>query len=604
MTAPADVRSAGDEVDDDLRDARAALGRRLSSIINELSGRDSVLLDMVWDAQREPAWFDPARVWVTINGAVALADSAHPDDVDPLTVSGRLRHPVIIGMCGHEAAHARSTRWSAWPRTAGRAAVRAAVLLEEPRIEARHLQERPGDRVFLRAAARHIVLPEPDDASAVGDRWRAATGAALVLGRVDAGVLTEAEVRPVYEAVEAALGADDLAALRALWREALDLRDGDQEALLSVARRWVDVVGAEEDEDLPGVGCAAGGPSAAEDAAAGSDGDGSGSEEAAGDDVFASVVASVAEAASTSAQIATGALPDPEQEQRAQEEAARRAARAADEEAARAAAQKASRRVFAPAPTSVRARPHDPVVGRRAPTSDERAAARRLGRALREAQFREPVRTRVSSALPPGRLSGRDAMLGAAQRSLGLPVTARPFRSVRRQQVENPPVALGVAVDVSGSMRPYTGIIASTSWVFAHAAREVEGVAATCAFGSAVTPIVSPGVPPAQVTRFSANDGNHRFTEAARALDGALTLAGGAGARVLVIVSDGHWEPAERGGGARVVKRLADSGVHVLWFCLDAEANVLSGARRAQIAQVSDIPSALSAVLVKALRSA
>ncbi|MFG2210974.1 VWA domain-containing protein [Streptomyces sp. NPDC048638] len=584
-----------ESVDADLLDARRALARRLGSVINTLADRDDVLLTMVWDGTptAEAAWFDPALIKVTVNGALALKDGVHPDQIDPLTVSGRLRHPVIVGMSAHEAGHARSTRWGDWPASAGRAVIRAAVLLEEPRIEARHLQERPADRVFLRACASSIVLPAQRTASPTYDRWRAAAGAALILGRADAGVLSEAEVEPVRTAVVSVLGAADLARLRALWQEVLALADGDQAGLLDVARQWVEVVGADPDDDLPGIGCAAGEPHEVSDSAA--DGD-----------VLGPAVAHVAVAASVHAQISTGAMPDPEQQRRLQEAADLREKERQAEDAAQQAARQAARRVFpsAPAPTSHRSRPRNPVRGRRAPTALERAAARRLGAALARAQFRDTARIRVACALPPGRLSGRDAMLGAAQRALGVPVTARPFRARKRQRTDDPPVAVGVAVDVSGSMGAYTSIIASTAWMFAHGTREVAGKAATVAFGTAVTPIVSPGQPPAQVTEFLANDGNHRFTEAANALDGALGLSRPDGARVLVIVSDGHWELEERIGGERLVRRLAKAGVHVLWFCLDPGSDVLPGAHRLDVSQVTDIPAALSAALVSALRNA
>ncbi|MFB8401166.1 VWA domain-containing protein [Streptomyces sp. NPDC055912] len=597
MNSTTTADDSRDELADaDLAEARDALGRRLATIINSLADRTDVLLDMVWDRSdsADAAWFDSELIAVTVNGAVALDQDTHPDDVDPLTVSGRLRHPVIIGMSAHEAAHARSTQWNAWRSAAGPAVIKAAVLLEEPRIEARHLQERPGDRVFLRACARNIVLPPQSAPSAVAQRWRAAAAAALVLGRVDAGVLTPADAEPVRVAVKAALGALDLAKARKLWLEVLALADGDQDGLLDVARRWVELVGAQEDDEFPGVGCAAGTPEPA--------GEGASAPGGADADPLGVAVSSVTAAVSIAAQISTGALIDPEETRRHEEEAALRNSRARAEESARSAAEASARRVFAPAPSSARARARNPVSGHRHPTPQERVAARRLGAALLKAQFRDPTRTRVPSFAPPGRLSGRDAMLGAAQRSMGLPVTARPFRATVRQHSEEPPVAVGVAVDVSGSMKAYTSVLASTAWTFAHGTQEISGTAATVAFGSAVTPVVSPGRPPTQVSTFTADDASHRFTEAVNALDGALGLARPVGARVLVIVSDGHWEPAERRGGERLVKRLVTAGVHVLWFCLDPRSEVLPGAQRLSIRSVADIPTALSGALITALR--
>ncbi|MFF9786291.1 VWA domain-containing protein [Streptomyces nigrescens] len=585
-------------MDDDLVEAREALARRMGSVINTLAERDDVLLDMVWDREDTPApaWFDPQLVKVTINGSIALDEDTHADDVDPLTASGRLRHPVLLGMACHEGGHARSTHWGAWAASAGRATVRAAELLEEPRIEARHLQERPDDLVFLRACAQNIVLPSPHGPDHA-DRWRAAATAALILGRVDAGVLSKREAEPVRAEAAKVLGSKDLAVLRTLWRRALKLTDGDQAGLLRVARRWVEVVGADEHDDLPGAGCAAGDPGPA---APGGDGGATGGQE----DALGAAVAAVVRPVSVAAQIQTGALVDPEETRRNEEAAERAQQRKRAEESAQRTAQDAARRVFAPSPSSVRARPLSPVCGRRVPTAEERVAARRLGAALLAAQFREPARIRVASAVPPGRLSGRDAMLAVAQRSRNMPVTARPFRAKVRQRTEEPPISVGVAVDVSGSMGQYTSILASASWIFAHGTHEVAGTAATVAFGSAVTPIVSPGQRPAQVTEFTANDGTHRFSEAVNALDGALHLSRPVGARVLAVVSDGHWEPVELRGGERLVQRLARAGVRVLWFCLDPRSKVLPGAYRVPVGDVADIPSALSTALVAALRNA
>lgn len=599
-TLPADDPSHA--ADPDLAEARDALGRRLGQIINDLASRKDVLLTMEWDPEpgADIAWFRPDMAWVTINGCRALEADTHPDDVDPLTVSGRLRHPVVVGLCAHEGAHARHTRWPReWEPGTGRAVRRAAVLLEEPRIEAAHVRQHPGNRVFLRASARNIQLPDPTAPSPVADRWQAATAMALVLGRVDAGVLTESETRPVADQVEAALGPADTAALRMLVREAIAAADEDQDTLLDIARRWVDLVGADEDEDVPGTGCAAGGPAAG--AGSGTTGADDGG---AGPSLLADAVASVTQAVSVDAQVSTGALPDPADQERQEAETARQAAARAAEHTAQAGARRAAQRVFAPAPSAVPDPEDEPVIGHRPPTSQERVMARQLGEALRKAQFRGPVYVARPSAQPPGRLSGREAMLGAAQRALDLPVTARPFRQRVRVRSTQPPVTVGMAIDVSRSMARHTDVLASSAWAFAQAAQETGGQAATVAFGASVTPIVSPGQPPRLVTQFQANAGTHRFTEAAAALDGALGLANGAGARVLVIVSDGVWEPQERTGGARAVARLAERGVHVLWICADGIAQVLPHARRIDITDVTQIPAALGSALVAALGTA
>ena len=593
---PAETPAPAAEVDADLLDAQLALAHRLGRIINELAGRKDVLLSMVWDraASAIPAWFDPTMVWVTVNGVRALGEGTHPDDVNPLTLSGRLAHPVIVGMAAHEAGHARSTLWGDWAPGTGRAVVEAAALLEEPRIEGRHLSQRPDDLVFLRAMARHIVIPGLTNETVLAERWQAATATTLIISRVDAGVLTEAETLPLRIQLTAVLGAADFEALRGVGRDALALADGDQAGLAELARRWVEIVGADKDDEMTGGGCASGSPDARQD-----DGEG----ESRGNAITAAVEALV-EAVSTAAQVSTGALPDPVEAERLKQAAEAAALEHATEDAARADADTAAFRVFPPVHADVRAPGRSPVKGRRNPTDVERATARRLGEALRRARFREATVTRRDSAVPPGRLSGREAMQAVAQRSQGMAVTARPFRQRVRTRAPEPPIQVGVAVDISSSMQAYTKVLASTAWAFAQAAHETGGRAATVAFGQSVTAIVRPGQVPGHVTEFHAPDGTERFMDACAALDGALGLANGTGARVLVIVSDGYWTKEEKRGGARMVKRLAERGVHVLWVCLNPSALVLPHARRITASGVEDIPAELSRALVAALGSA
>ncbi|MFJ4680488.1 VWA domain-containing protein [Kitasatospora sp. NPDC088783] len=567
-----------------LLQARHDLAVRLGTVVNSLADRRDILLDMVWDDSPGAviAQFDPGRAAVTVNGLRVLDQDTHPDHVDPATLTGRLRHPVLFGATCHEAGHARSSRWAPWPDSARPAEVQSAALLEEARIEHRHLQHRPDDRIYLRASATHVLLPKGGP-TVRETRWQAATAVALILGRVDAHVLTEQETEPVRAQVVEILGEVDTQALRALVREALALADSDQEGLLAVARRWVEVVGVDPDAALPTTACTADGHDPA-DSASGED--------------LAGLVADLVREVSTDAQITTGALPDPA----AVNQAALAAQATAAEQRAAQDAQQAAQQVFAPAPTG-RPAAGDPRRGTRPPTAAETAAARRLGKVLQRAAFRGTTTTRLGSATPPGRLSGRDALLATAQRTMGMPQTAQPFRRIQRRPAPNPPIHVAVAVDVSNSMSPYAQVIASFAWTIAHAAHATGGRAATVAFGSAVTPIVDPHRPPTRVTQFAPNFACHRFTEAAQALDGALGLADGDGARVLVVVSDGQWESPERTGGTRAVQRLTRKGAHVLWVCLAEDTAPLPGTARVNAATLADIPQALAHTLTALLRT-
>ena len=136
---------------------------------------------------------------MTVNGDAALGD-AHPNDVDPLTRAGRLRHPVLIGVAAHEGAHSRVTRWRAdVPDGTPPIVVRVAALLEEPRAEARQILFRPGDRLYLRSAAAHLIsVPagSSGDGTAPLTRWQAAKAFTLLCGRAAASVFDDNDVAP------------------------------------------------------------------------------------------------------------------------------------------------------------------------------------------------------------------------------------------------------------------------------------------------------------------------------------------------------------------------------------------------------------------------
>lgn len=122
-------------------------------------------------------------------------------------------------------------------------------------------------------------------------------------------------------------------------------------------------------------------------------------------------------------------------------------------------------------------------------------------------------------------------------------------------------------------------------------------------FGEVVTPIVTPGRPPARVTRFSAHDGMEAFVEATQALDGALTLATGTGARLLIAVTDGHLVGAgQLSEGERLVRRLTAAGVRVVHLSLDGtRTRPLAGALLAELGAAEQALDVIASAVVAAL---
>ena len=68
----------------------------------------------------------------------------------------------------------------------------------------------------------------------------------------------------------------------------------------------------------------------------------------------------------------------------------------------------------------------------------------------------------------------RGALAADAQRAAGALPTAEPFTRTTRRAVPTPPLRLGIACDVSGSMVEFAGPVASAAWILAHAARHTR----------------------------------------------------------------------------------------------------------------------------------
>ena len=424
----------------------------------------------------------------------------------------------------------------------------AATALEESRIEARQVTRRPGDRAWLRACTCQIVIGDFTAASAPpASAAEAGLAAALILAREDAGILESAEAEPVAQAVAAVIGEDKLGQLRQVWREARRTRDDDTRGMVRLGRRWCRLLGVAPDQPAPKAGPAeAGGPPSPVATAVG--------------EATARV-----EDASRAEFAPPPPFPSGEAEAR---EAERQARRAAGD---------ASARVFARDPGTPPAAPRAPAAS---PPRNEQAAARRLARALREASAGGRAETVITSATPPGRLRMRHAVTADAQRAAGAMPTARPFTRVERRRVPAPPLAVGVACDVSGSMSGSTGPVASTAWILARATASLPAArTATVTYGRDVRPVTYPGATPARVAEFSAAGKYEDFTRAVSALDGALGLARPGATRILVIVSDGRYKGTQHADGQKLITRLAASGYLVIWIAPSDTANTMAGAR-------------------------
>lgn len=544
-----------------------------------IADRDDLLVTIAPGAGRgAPACLLPAEAMIEID-AVHLG-GLDPETLRPDLAEDRERYGAVWGLFTHECAHGRHSVWDP-PAGASPGAVAAAELLEESRIEAAQVAARPQDRHWLRASACALILadtptrpptgdPDDPDGRAEVTRAVAARSAALLLARRDGGVLTAAEVGDVEATVTAVLGEDTLAELRTVWRGAPTAPAGDPEklaeAMVALGHRWCEALGTDPDQTdgLPAPHRAHPGPGAPGPGTPGPGGGASsGADEPDPDPRVRDLVEAVTKAArEVAAHVATEKAPlDP---------AAERRARAAAERSAVDRTAKQADQVFGGHGSTFTG--ETMTRGTREPTPAERSAARVVGRSVSTAGVPDKVTTRTGSTVPPGRLRMRGARAADAQRAAGATVTAEPFVRTTRATVPAPPLRVGIACDVSGSMGAFAGPVASAAWILAAATRhsQVPATSATVIFGCEVRAITHPGTCPPRVTDFYAADGTEVPSHAIDALDGALSLARSDGARLLVIVSDGRFGlNGERARAQARVDRLRATGAAVLWLTPD-----------------------------------
>lgn len=610
--------TTGDSTAPDLAaDAWLALSAAMTDAVPDIADREDLIVTIAPGAGHgSPACFLPHHATVEVDGTHLGID---PATVHPHDPRDRARYPAAWGLLTHEAAHARHTTWTllastppattpdgatpdaatTQPPAAGPAVMDAAMLLEETRIEAAQIRRRPDDRHWLRASATGLILadtigthPEdPDRVPPTLTAWAAARAAALILARVDAGILTVAETAAVTDTVTDALGEDTLTALRGLWTAALDVGDDDRATMLDLARRWCHELGT--DPDTP-PDCTI--PDGSVDSG---DGDGDSDDSASADapTSAAELEKAIRKAlAAVAAGVAGEAAPVPPMTPAA---AAREAKTTALTDA-----EAAALRVFGGSGHTRTGRTR--TAGTRPPTDAEQAAARALSRALTTAGRRDRTATTLTSPTPPGRLRMRGALAADAQRAAGAAPTAEPFSRTVRRSVPTPPLRLGIACDVSGSMSAVTAPVASAAWILARAAHltPMTTTTATLIFGNRVRAITRPGIAPALVTEFAARDGYEDITTAIDALDHSLGLSRPGAARLLVIVSDGAFDPDQTTTGQARTDRLVATGCSVLWLDPYGWCRPFRGATVHRLTDPAATAQAIGRAATAALRAA
>lgn len=247
------------------------------------------------------------------------------------------------------------------------------------------------------------------------------------------------------------------------------------------------------------------------------------------------------------------------------------------------------------------------IVNTRLPEHDDHALASGIAKTLRQARWRAPKKYTKHSKFPPGRLDTRAALTSAAQRSMGIPVTAEPFRQVIRKKQEGPPVIMGLMCDVSGSMQESSEPMGQFAWACSHAVPRAGGKFASVIFGHTVQALVAPGERLNQVPLFKANAGYENAGPAFASLGGGLQFFGRVeGVKVLIISSDGYWRNPQVRQGIEWIRQLEKHGVHVFWlpFARGVEPQLRMGGTLIELETPSEAPKVLLKKINEEVRKA
>jgi hypothetical protein len=527
-------------------------GRTIGELANKWSMRDDIVAYVGPGAGGEaPACFSPTTAEVEVNVDIAFGFGVKPEEVERLKErKAQYEFPKGTGAIMHEAFHARFSRWSMPQAHAELKSdeYQALVLLEESRIEYQGLKSMPNARPFLRACAMEIVIGDIKEDMEKQTATKSLTNLiGLVHARIDAGILEEHEVAVVMDMVADQIPANVIEQLRTIAVSA-QAHESHKDAtdLYPLAIEWARIVRelAKERGD--------------------EEGNNSGMGEAL-KKIMSDVLDAMKEASEEVSANNFGDLADQEQNEDMKEEVKGKANDAKEQHENRDIASE----VFSKSSGAGSTKSNSKLLDVRSPNTDELIAAVTIGQWLEKAKYRERDEHEIASVLPPGRLRTRAIVQNEALKSRGVNQRVEAFRRTVRKHTDDPTLHVGVMVDISGSMGSAMQPMATTAWVMAEAVNRIQGECAMVYFGNDVFPTLKAGQRLKDVSVYSAPDGTEKFGKAFSALDGALNLIHGNGARLLVVVSDGEYTSDESRKALEVVAKCKEAGVAILWLPFD-----------------------------------
>lgn len=480
------------------------------------------------------------------------------------TPSGRLPaeylQATLFAILLHETGHATFSQYITedWFTELTPYERKIMTVFEELRCERQQLGRVGLGGALIRRAADVVVDPTRVAADIAASRDEGgkvhipnlALNSTLCLGRISYDVFLEREVATLARLVETTVGDDRYEQMRLLWDEFSGIRELDPAAMTSVVRRWAELFPSARDGSRvhSSVGDLVEPPeSPGDDSAGGGAGEDDGGFEEEETLALPGLADELAEEVRRSG---ASAEEFPDDDNHTYGPADRKPSATSHAEAERASKFRSEGVTF------------------HTPHTEDLLASKKLAQELRQLNVSVRGRVLATSKTPPGRLRGRAMVQRAADRSQGRTSEAEPWRRVRRTVDVNPPLTVGIMTDTSGSQEWATEFSSRLAWILARAVSEINGRVAAVTFGSEVRIVQRPGEHQKRRMQVEANADTELFDTAMGSLDTMLRLVGGAGTRIVFVVTDGvlvQDDGLEMAKAADWVTDLTRSGCLVVW---------------------------------------
>jgi hypothetical protein len=556
------------------------VGYEITQLVNAWSDRTDLVALLGTEAgQGAPACFLPALAEVEVNTKVAFGEITTPSMIDDLTKrKNQYEFAKAVGAIRHEAYHAKFSAWDIplAGKTLKQDEFEALMLLEEGRIEAWGINAHPDAKVFLRASAMGLIIDEAKEIFSEQSTVRSASSlVGLCHARIIAGSLDELQAFDLVDKVNGILGSDLVMKLKEIIYQFQDhATHTDISACYPLAIEWARLVREKAEE-------AGEQPTKEEQEAFG--------------EMMKELLGEMSESISISN---SNELQDQKSSEDMKESATAKANTSKEQKKN----EEIARQVFSKSSGPGQASTRSQLVEKRSPNGQERNSAVKIAKALERAKYRERGVSEIGSIVPPGKLNARKIIQAKALEQKGIFTQPKAFSKKVRKHTDEPTLTVGVMVDISGSMSSAMNPMASTAWIMSEAVRRVQGRCAMVYYGSDVFPTLKAGQRLKEVNVYSAPDGTEKFDRAFRALDGALNLLNGEGARLLVVVSDGHYTNEEMESAKAWVARCSKNGVAVLWLPIGdngATAKHICAGANAQVVENITDPSVSALIIGK-----